>query len=625
MCGIAGYIGSDHPDAAARIVRTMVDALARRGPDSQGIETWPGATLGHRRLAILDLSAAGHQPMLSSDGRTGIVFNGCIYNFLELRNELEQSGYCFRSHCDTEVLLRGYEAWGIDALVPRLRGMFAFAVWDDRLRKLILVRDRLGVKPLVFATQGDRIAFASTVAALRSADLVREIDPAAVLEFLEFGYVTDDRTIFLGAQKLPAATILEWSDGRISQRRYWSLPHASAERAISFEDAVEETERLLVESVRLRLCSDVPIGALLSGGIDSTLVCWATAKLNANVRAFTVGTPGDAGDETPETIETARILGIPHEIVVLPTRQEGMLDELTSAYAEPFGCTSALAMLQVSRAVKPHATVLLTGDGGDDVFLGYPFHRDYLWTQRLARLLPGVAGPAWRAVRPIFDNVPSLRRPKHFLDYATGGLGAVARAHNGLPCYAGMLGGRLADMELAQRNLPLSLQSARNLVADLLDYQQRMWFVGEFMTKVDGGAMHYALEARSPFLDHKLWEFAAALDPALRLRGGVLKAILREIVRRRIGPSVASRRKQGFTIPIEKWLLSHWSEALDGMRDESLLEREGWIRPGGLRAFVERSQAAGRAPTQLWFLIVLEHWMRANVSAGAASRMATMR
>jgi asparagine synthase (glutamine-hydrolysing) len=259
--------------------------------------------------------------------------------------------------------------------------------------------------------------------------------------------------------------------------------------------------------------------------------------------------------------------------------------------------------------------VLLTGDGGDDVFLGYSFHRDCLRAQRLARALPGFAGPLWRAVRPIADRISPLRRPGHFFDYATGGLGAVARAHNGLPGYAGLLGERLKGMNLPQRNLPLSTQSARNLVADLLDYQQRMWFVSEFMTKVDGGAMYHGLEARSPFLDHKLWEFAARLSPDLRLRGGVLKAILREIVRRRVSPEVAVRRKQGFTIPVEKWLTGHWSEALDGLQDQSLLEREGWLRPGALRAFVQRSRIAGRAPTQLWFLVVLEHWLRANSSS----------
>lgn len=610
MCGIAGCVGQESPDAAARTVRKMVAALARRGPDSAGIETWPGAVLGHRRLAIIDLSPAGHQPMLSVDGRIGVVFNGCIFNFPELRKELEQSGFSFRSHCDTEVLLRGYEAWGIDALVRRLRGMFAFGIWDDRNRKLTLVRDRLGVKPLLYVARAGGISFASTLGALRAADLVDEIDETAVLEFLEFGYVTDERTIFQGAQKLPAATILEWSDGNITTRSYWSLPNQS--KPVSFEEAVEETERLLLEAVKLRLVADVPIGALLSGGIDSTLVCWATAQLNANVRAFTVSAPGDRSDEAQESMETARILGIPHEIVPLPRDEDGLLDELTSAWAEPFGCASALAMLCVSKAVKPHATVLLTGDGGDDVFLGYPFHRDYLLTQRVARMLPGFAGTLWRACRPAVDGAPWLRRPRHFLDYATGGLGAVARAHDGLPAYGDILGDRLRKLPLFHRNLPPSTASARNLLNEFLDYQQRMWFVAEFMTKVDGGTMHYALEARSPFLDQKLWEFAATIAPEVRLRGGTLKAILREIVRRRVSPVVASRRKQGFTVPVEKWLATHWREALDSVCDHPLVEQEGWIRPGGLRAFVDRSSAAGRTPLQLWFLVVLEHWRRAS-------------
>ncbi|HXJ39249.1 MAG TPA: asparagine synthase (glutamine-hydrolyzing), partial [Bryobacteraceae bacterium] len=536
MCGIAGYVGSDHPDTSAQILRRMVDAIARRGPDSEGIAQWPGALLGHRRLAILDLSEAGRQPMLSDNGRIGIVFNGCIYNFIDLRRELESYGHSFRSNCDTEVLIKGYQQWGAQALVPRLRGMFAFAIWDADRRVLTLARDRLGVKPLVFAAEGGRIAFASTVGALRAAGLVHEIDPAAVLEFLEFGYVTEDRTIFRGAAKLPPATILEWKDGLMEQRTYWTLPRSAESVPVTFEEAIEETERLLLESVRLRLCSDVPIGALLSGGIDSALVCWATAKLNADIRAYTISTPGDPADEAPATLRTARILGIPHEVVQLPRDSDNILDDLTNAYGEPFGCSSALAMLRVSGAVKPFATVLLTGDGGDDVFLGYSFHRNFLRTQRIARLLPSFAGSAWSALRPLVNGFAPLRRGKHFLDYATGGLGAVARAHNGLPYYTGRLGQRLAGLELAQRTIPLSAQSARKLLEEFLDYQQRMWFVAEFMTKVDGATMYYGLEARSPFLDHKLWEFAAAIPQDVRLRGGVLKAILREIVSRRISP-----------------------------------------------------------------------------------------
>ena len=296
-----------------------------------------------------------------------------------------------------------------------------------------------------------------------------------------------------------------------------------------------------------------------------------------------------------------------------------MLDQLSAAYGEPFGCQSALAMLQVSSAVKPFATVLLTGDGGDDVFLGYPFHRDYLLTQRVAGWLPPGSAAGWRAVRPMVKAIPQLRRPAHFLDYATGGLGAVARAHNGLPYYEQrrMLGERLDGLDLEQRRIPLSAGSAKNLLSELLRYQQRMWFVSEFMTKVDGGTMYHGLEARSPFLDHKLWEFAARLPYSLRLRGGALKAILREIVRRRIGTNVAVRRKQGFTIPVERWLAGPWSSALDSIGDGSLLHREGWIRRGAVKGEIRAAQTAGRAPTQLWFLVALEGWLRRNERAGA--------
>ena len=315
----------------------MMEALARRGPDSEGFEAWPGVGFGHRRLSILDLSPAGHQPMLSADRQTGVVFNGCIYNFLELRAELEQHGHRFRSHCDTEVLVTGYLHWGIDDLVVRLRGMFAFAIWDEGKRTLYLVRDRLGVKPLVYCARGGEIAFASTVGALGAGGFRGPVDPAAVLQFLEYGNVAGDQCIFDQLSKMPPATILEWRDGQVCQRAYWTLPHWSETGpSITFDAAVEEAESLIVESTRLRLISDVPIAALLSGGVDSTLVCWALSRLNANLTAFTVGTPGDPSDEAGHARQTAQKLGIPHEVVELPADRPEMLAEMEDAYSEPF-------------------------------------------------------------------------------------------------------------------------------------------------------------------------------------------------------------------------------------------------------------------------------------------------
>lgn len=615
MCGIAGYVGSELPGTARPAVTEMLRSLARRGPDSEGIESWPCAIFGHRRLSIFDLSDAGRQPMLSDDGRIGILFNGAIYNFLELRRELESHGHRFRSRCDTEVLLRGYQQWGIDVLVPKLHGMFAIAVWDETRRALTLVRDRLGVKPLIYTIRNGCLAFASTVRALRQAGLTGDLDPTAMNEFLEFGWVTDDRTIFQGVEKLAAGAILEWCGGAVTQRRYWTLPDVDEHSTISFEEAVEETERLLVEAVRLRLEADVPVGALLSGGIDSSLICWAMAKLNANIKSFTVGTPGDQSDETAAAVETARILGIPHDVVQLSSAEPPSLDELVAAYGEPFACSSALGMLRVSRAVKPKATVLLTGDGGDDVYLGYPFYKHFWAAQRLARRLPDFAPALWRAIRPVADRIPPLRRPKHFLDYATGGKGAVTRVFDGLPYYhrLGLLGHRISSATIAQRQIPLSLDSARNLLSDMLRYENRMRFVAEFMTKVDGGTMQYAIEARAPLLDHKLWEFAAALPFSVRLHDGNLKAVLREIARRRIGPQVAFRKKQGFTIPVNHWLVGRWKSRLEEeFAAGSLLERDGWLRPGAIQQAIQEAAARGSAPNQLWYLLVLESWMKAE-------------
>jgi asparagine synthase (glutamine-hydrolysing) len=590
----------------------MVRSLERRGPDSEGVHAWQSAILGHRRLSIFDLSEAGRQPMLSRDGSIGVVFNGAIYNFPELRAELEGQGHSFRSRTDTEVLIEGYLAWGLGKLVSRLRGMFAFALWDDTSRKLCLVRDRLGVKPLFFHQNRGDIAFASTARALSDAGLASDPDPQAILEFLEFGFVTDARSIYAGVHKVQAGTIVEWHHGEVRVRRYWELPVEDERSRISFDEAVEETERLLIESVRLRLFADVPVGALLSGGIDSSLICWAMSKLNANIKSFTIGTRGESSDESHQAAETARILGIPHEIVDLPPARPPELDELTAAYGEPFACSSALGMLKVCQAIKPMLTVLLTGDGGDDVFLGYSYQKRFWTAQRIARATPRPLAAAWSPLRPLLGAIPALRRPKHLMDYAFRGLGAVTRASDGLPYYfrRRIAGERLLPGNIDSRNIPFSFDSGKHLLQDFLNYEQSNRFVSEFMTKVDGGAMRYAIEARSPLLDQEIWNFAARLPFSLRLRNGELKAILREIVRRRIGPEVARRKKRGFTIPVEKWLVTNWGDRMRAIASGSLLETDGWIRKGSLKQPVQEAFASGRAPVQLWYLIVLENWFQ---------------
>ena len=612
MCGIAGQTGFQDRDRAIQDVQRLTQSLERRGPDGEGIEVWPNTVLGHRRLAIIDLSETGRQPMLNIDGSIGVTFNGEIYNYIELRDELISLGRRFRSSSDTEVLIQGFQEWGMDGLLSKVRGMFAFALWDNRNRRLFLVRDRLGVKPLFYTIHNGSFVFASTARALRVAGFASEIDDKAMAEYLEFGFVTDDRSIYRGVFKVPAASVVEWSDNGVRKQQYWTPPDVDRDSRISFNDAVEETERLFLDAVELRLRSDVPIGTLLSGGVDSSLVSWAVSKLGGDVTAYTVATPGDQWDESNDASETSSSLNIRHQVLPISPSVSPDIAELISAYGEPFACSSALGMLTVSRAVRRSAKVLLTGDGGDDVFLGYPEHRHFKFVETIARALPGSANSLWRQIREGFPRIGGLRRAATLMDLATGGLGGVATVHDGLPMYqhSGILGERLSGISVDQREIAWSTSSARNLLAEFLHYDRSMRFVGEYLTKVDGATMHHSLEARSPFLDHKLWEFAASLPFDLRLQRGNSKAILRELARRKIGERVAAGRKRGFGIPVQRWIVGRWYERVKESFQDSLLEREGWVNAAAVRSQLTRAKQRGTAPKQLWYLFVLEQWLR---------------
>ncbi len=613
MCGIAGLVGSSNDREADLQVHRLTDALARRGPDAEGRETFHSAVLGHRRLSIFDLSEAGRQPMTVQGprGPISVVFNGAIYNFRSLRPELEQAGYQFRSQTDTEVLLHGYLHWGFDELVRRLRGMFAIGLWDDARQTLFLVRDRLGVKPLYYSIGNGQLRFASTAAALQAGGFAKELDPQSVAEFLEFGYVTDARSIYQGVSKIQAGQILEFHNGAAQTRTYWTLPEAGT-TTLPFDQAVDRAEELFLESVRLRLDADVPVGALLSAGVDSSLVCWAMSKLGADIQVFTIGTGGGPEDESGEARQTAKALGLRHQVIDLSPDETPSIGEMVDAYGEPFACASALGMLRISRAVRSSATVLLTGDGGDDVFLGYPEHKHFYAAQRLAQALPPGSTDLWRALRTLLPHKGLAKRAAHFLDYASGGLGAITRAHPGLDRYqhAGMLGPRLTSIQLPQREIPLSRNSAKRLLTEFLLYDRGNRFTGEYMTKVDGATMHYALEARSPFLDQELWNFAGALPYSTRLQGGKLKAILRQLAERHLGPRISQGKKRGFSIPVNRWLVERWRGDFEDLLSGSQLAKEGWISASGVRAEFQRAVEQGQAPNQLWYLYVLENWMR---------------
>ncbi|MGQ0764856.1 MAG: asparagine synthase (glutamine-hydrolyzing) [Gemmatimonadota bacterium] len=620
MCGIAGIVtpfSSASPTSgraaeSGSALRAMTDSLARRGPDSSGIHHWPTALLGHRRLAIFDLSALGHQPMLSPDGQIGLVFNGAIYNFHNLRAELAGKGVSFVSQTDTEVILHGYREWGIDALTRRLDGMFAFALWDERSRRLFLVRDRLGVKPLYYVNDRRGFAFASTARALRAAGWAGELEAGAVVDFIEYGYITEERSIYTGVAKVPPATIVEFDGERLHQRSFWSL-FPDRRSPAPFSSVVEDAGELLLEATRKRLLADVPVGALLSGGIDSALVCWAIKTLGADITAYSVAVPGDPEDESSDAVATAREIGIRHQVLPMSGMDRPMIDELINAYGEPFACSSALGMLRLSRAIaESPIKVLLTGDGGDDAFLGYDRHRMMLNIQRAARLLPGGATALWRSLRGVLPVEGNARRLRHFIDYHVGGLGAFLSATDGLPKLAklGMAGERLAGLAAPARGIPWSVPAARDLLQTYLDYDRDHQFVSEYLVKVDGSTMFHALEARSPFLDPGIWEFTSRLPFETLLRDGTLKAVLRELAGRRISRRVAAGSKRGFSIPVERWLGGKWADDVRAHFSGSLLESDGWIHHGSLMRDFNASLARGAVPQRLWYLYVLEAWLR---------------
>lgn len=616
MCGIAGIAAIELQPRLAAGVQTMTAQLARRGPDASGTQTWPSAVLGHRRLAILDLSERGRQPMISEDGTVGLVFNGAIYNFVELRRELEAHGCRFRSDTDTEVLLHGFRQWGIDELTRRIAGMFAFAIWDDRSRELFLVRDRLGVKPLVFAAHGQQVAFASTARALRAAGLGGELDAQAVMDFLEWGVVPEQRAVYHGIEKLPPATIAHWRRGNLETRRYWEPPGAQPVGTIRFDTAVERTEELLLTAVKLRTRADVPIGALLSGGIDSALICWALREAGSNVRAFSFSAPGQPEDESQQARLTAEELGIPLTILEGDGSHDDWSD-FQEAYAEPFACGSALGMLRLSRAAREAVTVLLTGDGGDDVFLGYPQHRFLFRAQRLAQYTPSfLAGLGHRTGMLAPGRGPG-RRARNFAAYVTGGLGSFLQARPQARFFesAALLGPRLRELRPASQAIGPRPGSGRSVLDDYLGYARQHQFVAEYLTKVDGATMHFGLEARSPLLDHHLWEFAASLPYAVRLQAGRSKAVLREIARRRISPRVAVGRKRGFEVPVGAWLRSTWRQRTQELLADSRLKSEGLLDGSRL---LEMARKGTVPDLNLWYAVVLESWLRRETATAPA-------
>lgn len=614
MCGIVGIVaapGAPPPDAS--IGRAMNAAIVHRGPDDEGIFCDRQAMIGMRRLSIIDV-AGGHQPVHNEDATVQVVFNGEIYNFRELRAELERRGHAFYTSSDTEVIVHGYEEWG-EACFERLDGMYGIAVWDTKQRALYLARDRFGEKPLFYTEDGSRLVFASELKSLLAVPGLRtEIDPEAVRAYVCFGYVPTPRSIFRGIRKLPPGHYLRYADGRVSEHRYYQLT-LEPKHAMDEDEAVEELARLLDRAVASRLVSDVPFGAFLSGGLDSSVVVALMARhLDRPVRTFSIGFKEADYNELSDARRVAHHLGTEHhELVVEPDAVETVLN-LVWYLDEPFADSSAVPTYLVSKLARQHVKMVLTGDGGDEAFAGYTRYIRFLELERVGLLKPAVAkglevsgrfvpGSRGYRLRRIGERL-RLPFPDSYLsgvaltraDIANALLGEAVRG--GGWHYAGLAQATLAASGLEALDRCVAIDFASYLPDDIL-------------VKLDRMAMASSLEGRSPLLDPKVVEFAVKLPRGLRVRGRRGKHLLRKAAARWLPPDVLMKRKQGFAIPLGQWFAGPLRGlAADVIHSRSFRER-GLVEPRAAQRYLD-GHVAGEADYSevLWLVLCLELWAR---------------
>jgi len=622
MCGIAGILA---PRSDARVdparIAAMLAAAPHRGPDGRGTWTAPGIGLGHLRLAIIDLAGSA-QPMASSDGAVMLVFNGEIYNFRELRRELQAGGAVFHTDGDSEVIIAAWQRWGVDCL-PRLHGMFAFALYDLRRHTLLLARDRLGVKPLFTATLPDgSVVFASELKQLLAhPDCPRAIDPLAVEDFMAWGYVPDTRSILLGVDKLPAGhyRLLRHDATPSAPVQWWDI--SFADRASGSADALgEELLDRLQQAVTSRMTADVPLGAFLSGGVDSsTVVAMMAGASAARVKTCSIGFDVAALDETAYADRIAAQFGTEHHRRMVGSDDFAAVDTLVAMFDEPFADASALPTWRVCQLAREHVTVALSGDGADEAFAGYRrlafHHREDQVRAALPRgLRRGVFGPIG-AVWPALGWAPRPLRAKATLqslaldsEEAYARTLSVTRAEARDRLYSStfkrLRGAYRAERPVVDlmRRAPARSGLDRAQYADL-----KCYLPGDILTKVDRASMAVSLEAREPLLDHRLIEFAARLPEDLRVRGTTGKWLMKQVMRPALPHDVLFRPKMGFVTPIAAWFRGPLADAARAIADGGALAATGWFDPSGVAALVD-AHVAGRADTSrtLWQLLMLE-------------------
>ncbi|ACH38794.1 asparagine synthetase [Citrifermentans bemidjiense Bem] len=617
MCGIAGFFRTLCPEGDTRLLRRMGEVISHRGPDASGEFLDEEVGLSHRRLSILDLSPLGNQPMHSLDGRYVIVFNGEIYNFLELRGELEREGVSFRSRTDTEVILALYAREGV-ACLKRLNGMFAFALWDRDTKTLLLARDRIGKKPLYYYhAGGDRIAFASEIKSLLEVPGVeRQVEPTAVADYLKYLYIPAPKTIYRRLYKLPPAHCLELKAGEEPRiREYWDVEF-KADYGLTPEAAEEELLDLLQKATACRMIADVPLGAFLSGGVDSSAVVALMARAAQEpVKTCSIGFDDKRHDETPYAREVARLFATEHKEYRVSADLAGTVALLPRFFDEPFADSSALPTYHVSRLARQSVTVALAGDGGDESFAGYQKYaielKEDLARRAVPRALLSLIGKAAGAAsHPLLRKVRSL---------TTSALMEPAAAYYRTNTFVedDLLAELLSEPfrracagydPAEQTTRYFSRMQGADHVTAMLYTDLKSYLPGDILVKVDRMSMAHSLEVRAPFLDYRIVEFAARLPSSWKISGGEKKIILRKAFGRLLPDSVLNRPKQGFTVPLDTWFKKELREfAGSRLLDDPTLSQYLSLNVVR-RVWEEHQQDRARHGTLLWSLLMLALW-----------------
>lgn len=645
MCGIVGFWDNSqqlNADQLVPMVQRMSDTLLHRGPDDGGtwVDAEAGSALGHRRLAIVDLSPEGHQPMVSADGRYVIVFNGEVYNFLELRRQLEQLGHRFRGHSDTEVMLAAFSQWGLDAAVKSFNGMFAFALWDRQERVLHLGRDRLGEKPLYYSWFGQTFLFASELKALRAyPNFNPEINRNALALYLRHNYIPAPYSIYQGVYKLPPACILTVQPGGSTTQPipYWSA-QTIAEAGIaqpftgSETDAIAQLDALLRDAVNLRMVADVPLGAFLSGGVDSsTVVALMQAQSNQPVKTFSIGFYEDNYNEAKYAKAVAQHLGTDHtELYITPAEAIAVIPKLPTLYDEPFADSSQVPTFLVAQLARQHVTVSLSGDAGDELFAGY---NRYFWGRRIWQQIGWIPYPlrnaaasaltmrspqAWNqtftSLQPLLPGSFKQQNPGDKLHK----LAEVLAVESPETMYKGLVSHwKEPEAIVVSSSEPLTALTNPQGWANLPDFTQRMMYLDtvsylpdDILVKVDRATMGVSLEARVPLLDHRVVELAWQIPLGMKIRNGQGKWLLRQVLYKYVPPSLIERPKMGFGVPIDAWLRDKLRDWAEDLIDERRLRQEGFFNPQPIRQKWAEHLAGDRNwQYYLWDVLMFQAWL----------------